>query len=76
LIRKTVQIGNKVNSHRGTQGNGTGDKSQKIKRLIRDMVEHHAPRQNLIGIAAPQIGVGLNRFWLPEVRKTRGQDER
>jgi peptide deformylase len=69
MIRKTVQIGNKVIRAGGHDVTERAIRSQKIKRLIRDMVDTMR-HDNLIGIAAPQIGVGLNVF-ITEVRKTR-----
>jgi peptide deformylase len=69
MIRKTVQIGNKVIRAACQNVAERAIRSQKIKRLIRDMVDTMR-HDNLIGIAAPQIGVSLNVF-VTEVRKTR-----
>ena len=67
MIKKTVQIGDLILR---TKAEVVKDiKSVKIKKLIADLTDTMR-ENNLVGIAAPQIGVSL-RVFVTEIRKTK-----
>ncbi len=71
-IKNIVQIGNKVLRTKAKPVRAT--ETVKIRKLIKDLVDtlHNS---SLVGIAAPQIGVGLQIF-ISEVRKTKFRNPR
>lgn len=65
-IKKTFQIGSKPIRSRAIVVKGVSNK--KIQRIIRDLVDT-MQSENLVGMAAPQIGES-ERIFITEIRKT------
>ncbi len=71
MIKKTIQIGDSVLR---TKAEVVKDvKSAKIKKLIQDLTDTMR-ENNLVGIAAPQIGVSL-RVFVTEIRQTKSRKD-
>jgi peptide deformylase len=66
-IKKISEIGSEVIRTRAKKAESIG--SSKLKKIIIDMTDTMR-HEGLVGIAAPQIGVG-SRLFLTEVRKTK-----
>lgn len=66
-IKKTYQIGTKVIRSRANEVRIFNN--PEIKKVIRDLIDSMR-HNNLVGMAAPQIGKGL-RIFVSEIRKTK-----
>lgn len=66
-IKKTSEIGSKIIRSRAKHVKGLT--SAKLKKIIKDLTDTMR-HEGLVGIAAPQIGVG-SRIFITEVRKTK-----
>jgi|ERR1035437_11020 peptide deformylase len=67
IIKKTTQVGNPI--IRKCAKKVLNPKSKKIKRIINNLVDSMI-YHDLVGIAAPQIGISL-RIFVSEIRKTK-----
>ena len=67
MVKKTIQIGNKVLRAKATSTKNV--KSASVKKLVNDLVDSMRA-SNLVGIAAPQIGKSV-RIFVTEIRKTK-----
>lgn len=65
-IRKTSEIGSDIIRSRAKEVDKIS--SAKVKKIIGDLVDSMR-HENLVGMAAPQIGIG-NRIFVTEIRKT------
>lgn len=71
MIKKTIQIGNSILRTKAEVVENI--KSAKIQKLIKDLTDTMR-ENNLVGIAAPQIGVSLQVF-ITEIRKTKNRKD-
>jgi peptide deformylase len=69
MIKKAVQIGNPIVRAKSKAVSSKDLESRKFKQLITDLVQSMR-HYELVGMAAPQIGVNL-RVFVTEVRKTK-----
>lgn len=69
IIKNITQIGNPVIRKTSRLLQKKDLRSKKVRKIIKDLIDsmHH---HNLVGIAAPQIGVNL-RIFISEIRETQ-----
>jgi peptide deformylase len=67
IIKQATQVGNHL--IRAKTKSVINIRSKKVKKLIKDLVDSMR-YHDLVGMAAPQIGVGL-RVFVSEIRKTK-----
>ncbi len=70
-IRKTAEIGSEVIRSRAKEVDKVT--SAKVKKIITDLIDSMRDK-DLVGMAAPQIGVGA-RVFVTEVRKTKSRKD-
>lgn len=67
MIKKVVQIGNRVLRKKAKKASDIN--SKKVKAIVKNLVDTMR-KANLIGMASPQIGESL-RIYITELRKTK-----
>ncbi len=73
-VRRTTQIGNPVLRRKAKAVPASAAASARIKKIVRDLVDSMRAH-DLVGMAAPQIGIGL-RIFVTEIRATKSRRER